>query len=176
MAWIKEISKEENQLLKEIYEGAEKRTKETTANVLKVHSVRPEVLAIHMQLYEQIMFKEGALSRMQREMIGVVVSKANSCPYCVGHHGSALAHVTKDKSLMEKIIDDYHKAGLSALDLMICTYAEKLTKEPFKVVEEDIIGLRNLGLSDKTIFDVNHIIAYFNYVNRIVHGLGVELE
>lgn len=176
MSWIKEISKSENDLLKKLYEGAENRTKEPTANVLKVHSIRPKVLDIHMKLYELIMFQDGLLSRKQREMIGVVVSSANQCPYCVDHHGNALSHVTENRELMEKIIDDYHEANLNDLDLSICKYAEKLTKEPYKVVEEDIIELRELGLNDETIFDVNQIVAYFNYVNRIVHGLGVELE
>ncbi len=122
------------------------------------------------------MFKEGKLSRKQREMIGVVVSNSNQCSYCVGHHGAALSHVTQDIELMNKVVNDYSKAGLNKLDLEICRYAEKLTKEPYKVVEEDIFRLRELGLDDRTIFDVNHIIAYFNYVNRIVHGLGVDLE
>lgn len=176
MSWIKEIHREEDRALNNIYEEAEKRTKEPTANVLKVHSIRPKVLKIHMQLYECIMFQAGLLSRRQREMIGVVVSHHNQCPYCVDHHGNALAHVTQDRKLMAKIIEDDASAGLDALDLAICRYAEKLTKEPYKVVEEDIIKLRELGLGDETIFDVNQIVAYFNYVNRIVHGLGVELE
>ena len=53
MAWIKEINKEESKLLKQIYEGAEGRTKEPTANALKVHSIRPKVLDIHMKFYEK---------------------------------------------------------------------------------------------------------------------------
>ncbi|MDT8337417.1 MAG: peroxidase-related enzyme [Candidatus Izemoplasmatales bacterium] len=160
MSWIKEITKEENKLLKQIYEGAEKRTNEPTANVLRVHSIRPKVLEIHMRLYEEIMFKEGPLTRTQREMIGVIVSNANECPYCVDHHGNALMHVSENKELMEKVIDDYHRAGLSKMDEAICQYAEKLTKDPYKMVEDDIIKLRDLGLSDESIFDVNQIVAY----------------
>jgi uncharacterized peroxidase-related enzyme len=176
MSWIKEISREENEVLKKIYEDAEKRTKEPTANVLKVHSIRPKVLKIHMDLYELIMFGEGKLSRAQREMIGVVVSSANQCPYCVGHHSEALNHVTENKELMEKVARNYLTAKLGEVDLAICDYANKLTKTSYKMIETDIINFRNLGLDDETIFDINQIIAYFNYVNRIVHGLGVELE
>ncbi|MDD4000106.1 MAG: peroxidase-related enzyme [Bacilli bacterium] len=174
MSWIKEYFKDENELLKKIYEVAEKRTGEPTSNVLKVHSLRPKVLDIHMKLYELIMFQEGKLSRIQREMIGVVVSNTNRCPYCVGHHGNALSHVTQNKELMLKIVEDYQSAGLNDLDICICLYAEKLTKESYKMVEDDIIRLREFGLTDETIFDINQIVAYFNYVNRIVDGLGVE--
>jgi uncharacterized peroxidase-related enzyme len=55
-------------------------------------------------------------------------------------------------------------------------YAKKLTTESYKIVEEDIEGLRNAGFSDRDIFDINQVTAYFNYVNRIADGLGVTLE
>lgn len=176
MSWIKEIKKEENKELKKIYESAEERTGEETANVLKVHSLKPKILQAHMTLYETIMFGEGDLSRQQREMIGVVVSSANSCPYCASHHGEAMVHVSGDRKLMEAVANDYNNAGLNEQDLAICAYSEKLTKTSYKMVEDDINHLRSVGLSDQAIFDVNQIAAYFNYVNRIVHGLGVELE
>lgn len=176
MSWIKEIKKEDNQKLKEIYENAEKRTGEETANVLKVHSLKPKTLKAHMTLYETIMFGESDLSRKQREMIGVVVSSANACPYCASHHGEAMVDVSGDRQLMENIANDYKKAGLNQEDLAICAYSEKLTKTSYKITEDDINYLRSVGLSDEAIFDVNQIAAYFNYVNRIVDGLGVELE
>ncbi|MDI6453050.1 peroxidase-related enzyme [Peloplasma aerotolerans] len=176
MAWIKEVSREEDELLKSIYESAEKRTGEKTANVLKVHSQDPKTLEIHMNLYERLMFEEGELSRKEREMIGVVVSKSNECSYCVTHHGQSLAHVTENIELMKKISEDYHLAELSDKELEICKYAEKLTKYPYRMEEEDIIALRSFNLSDLAIFQINQICAYFNYVNRIVFGLGVELE
>ncbi|MFP4478644.1 MAG: peroxidase-related enzyme [Candidatus Izemoplasmatales bacterium] len=176
MSWIKEVKKEDNLELKKIYEAAENRTGEETANVLKVHSLKPKTLQAHMMLYETLMFGQSELSRQQREMIGVVVSRANSCPYCVSHHGEAMALISNDSALMQKLADDYQKADLKPQDLTICKYSEKLTKTPYKMIEKDIEDLRQVGLSDEAIFDVNQIVAYFNYVNRIVHGLGVDLE
>lgn len=55
-------------------------------------------------------------------------------------------------------------------------YAEKLTREVSSISERDIKGLRKLGFSDRDIFDINQVVAYFNYVNRIADGLGVRLE
>jgi len=176
MAWIKELSRNGNSKLKQIYEDAEKRSGKPVANVLKVHSVNPDVLEIHMKLYERIMFGDSKLSQAEREMIGVIVSKSNECPYCVGHHSEAFYHVTQNLEFMKKISEDYKSANLTNKELAICIYAEKLTKTPFKMVEEDIIKLRNIGFDDQTIFDINQVCAYFNYVNRIVHGLGVEIE
>ena len=58
----------------------------------------------------------------------------------------------------------------------LCVYALKLTVSPSTVTEDDLLSLRGLGLSDRDIVDANQVVAYFNYVNRVVEGLGVELE
>ena len=42
--------------------------------------------------------------------------------------------------------------------------------------EDDVVRLRDLGLSDRAIHDATQTIAYFNYINRIADGLGVDLE
>ena len=176
MAWIKEIDPKKDKKLNAIYDAAEARTKEKVANVLKVHSVNPDILKDHIQLYETLMFHQGSLSRKLREMIGVVVSKANECPYCVSHHAASLFSLTSDKALMKAVAKDYTKAGLSAQEKQICDYTFKLTNTPYKMTKADIEALKEHNLEDKAIFEINQICAYFNYVNRIVHGLGVELE
>jgi uncharacterized peroxidase-related enzyme len=58
----------------------------------------------------------------------------------------------------------------------LCRYALKLTLEPWNVREADLSPLRSEGLSDRDIVDTNQVAAYFNYVNRVADGLGVELE
>lgn len=82
MAWIKEIEvNEASGKLKELYTRITVRTKGNVANILKVHSLHPEVMEAHLNLYETIMFGESGLSRAQREMIAVVVSNSNKCHY-----------------------------------------------------------------------------------------------
>jgi alkylhydroperoxidase family enzyme len=81
VSWIKEINVEESDgKLKEVYDRILERT-ENIANILKVHSINPEVLEPHLDVYERVMFGESNLSRSQREMIAVVVSSANACDY-----------------------------------------------------------------------------------------------
>ncbi len=55
-------------------------------------------------------------------------------------------------------------------------YAAKLTKRPADMIESDIERLRNAGFKDRAILDINQIVAYFAYVNRVADGLGVDLE
>ena len=61
-------------------------------------------------------------------------------------------------------------------DLAILNYAEKLTLSPSKMIEADVINLKNLGIDDGQILEANQIICYFNYVNRSINGLGVTTE
>ncbi len=82
MPWIKEISKENaTGKLKDLYQRITGRTGNEVANILKVHSIHPDVMEAHLNLYEQIMFGESGLTRSQREMIAVVVSSTNACEY-----------------------------------------------------------------------------------------------
>lgn len=110
-------------------------------------------------------------------MIAVVVSINNQCPYCVTHHGEALNHFWKDEGKLVNFIKDYCGAGLNDKDLALCRLAEILTLHPSQIDEayhKD--QLKQSGLDDRSILDASLIIAYFNFVNRLVLGLGVELE
>jgi len=55
-------------------------------------------------------------------------------------------------------------------------YSVKLTGRPGDMILEDVDRLRNAGFNDRAILDINQIVAYFAYVNRVADGLGVKLE
>ena len=73
---------------------------------------------------------------------------------------------------------DYTKLPLSEADRLLCDYAWTLTKYPEKTKKESLFvaPLKAQGFSDLAILDATLIISYFNFVNRIMNGLGVELE
>ena len=110
-------------------------------------------------------------------MIAVVVSAANQCNYCIQHHAEALLHFWKDSKKVDLLATDFGQIDLPALDIRLCTLARQLTLAPnFDGKKGLLSNLKNLGLSDRGILDATLIIAYFNFVNRLVLGLGVELE
>lgn len=91
------------------------------------------------------------------------------------HHGESLARESGDASLAEAVASgawDRLDPRLRAL----CVYALALTREPAGIEESDLEALREAGLDDRALVDANQVVSYFNYVNRIADGLGVELE
>jgi len=74
------------------------------------------------------------------------------------------------------LADDYTQADLADVDRAILDYATKLTAAPTEMAATDVQALRDVGLDDRGIHDVCAITAYFNFVNRMADGLGVELE
>jgi uncharacterized peroxidase-related enzyme len=160
--------------LKEIYDDLiSKRGK--LAGVHTIQSLRPESIVKHMELYLEIMFSHSELNRARREMIAVVVSVANGCSYCQSHHTQALNHYWKDTVRIDSLVRDYTITGLSEKDLALCQFANHLTKSPEDHEHCDYTGsLRDKGWCDLAILDATLVIAYFNFVNRIVLALGVE--
>ena len=82
----------------------------------------------------------------------------------------------KDDELLASIESDYRTAGLSAKRLAMLAYAEKLTREPWNVVEADVTALRAAQFTDTDILHIAEVVSYYAYVNRIASGLGVDLE
>jgi len=77
---------------------------------------------------------------------------------------------------LEHLKRDYRNAPISSADLAMLDYAVKLTKTPWAMAQEDVDKLREEGFGDAAILDINQITGYYNFVNRLADGLGVELE
>jgi len=94
----------------------------------------------------------------------------------VKHHGAGLRKLTKDTSLVKQLITDFRQARISDAERLMLEYAAKLTREPWSITEIDITALRETGFSDEAILDINQVVGYYAFVNRLADGLGVELE
>jgi len=145
-------------------------------NVLKVHSLNPASLDAHCALYVQSMHKPSPLSRAEREMIGVTVSRINGCAYCLHHHATGLGRLLpEDRKAVAEMLRSGDESGLTNRERAMTAYATKLTREPSAMAQSDIDALRQAGLTDREILDAAQAGAYFAYANRIVLGLGAEL-
>jgi uncharacterized peroxidase-related enzyme len=162
--------------LREIYDDLITR-RGKLAEVHMIQSLRPESIVKHIDLYLEIMFSKSELSRAEREMVAVIVSANNNCEYCQIHHAEALNNYWKDDEKVMQLRRDYTSLDLSDKHLSLCNYARILTLDPGKANEEDLTApMKAVGLSDSAILDATLVIAYFNFVNRIVQGLSVGIE
>lgn len=71
---------------------------------------------------------------------------------------------------------DYRVAGLTAREAALLDYAVKLTRDPRGVTRGDLDALRELGYTDEQVVDAVQCIGYFNFINRVLDGLGVDPE
>lgn len=91
------------------------------------------------------------------------------------HHGAALTRESGNAALAEAVAS-LNLERLPERLRALARYAIKLTRTPHDMVESDLAPLRASRLGDRDIVDLNQVVAYFNYVNRVADGLGVELE
>ena len=151
----------------------------TVDNVMRVHSLRPNTMRGHVILYRAALHDEAnTLPSWLQETIASYVSILNDCTYSLVNHWENARKLIGDPArsdaigaaLLARRPDD----ALSGRDLALMRYAEKLTLRPGEMVEADVLALRAAGLDDGQILEANQVVGYFNYVNRLLNGLGVS--
>jgi len=144
-------------------------------NVVKVFSLRPAKLRTFIAKYNEMMLSDDSdVSRLEREMIAVVVSCVNRCVYCITSHSQAVREFSGDPVLGDILMVNYREANLTPRQRAILDHAWKMTSSPGETGVADRQALTDAGLTPEEIFDVNDVIAYFNYTNRMTHGLGMQ--
>ncbi len=144
-------------------------------NVLRAYTGNPAKFRTFAAFYNQLMLDEETcrLSKLEREMISVVVSCANHCYYCLVAHGQAVRALSGDPELGEMLAFNYRVAELEPRQRAMLDFAWKLTTAPQEIGEADRQRLRDVGFSDQDIFDICDVAAFFNYTNRMAHGLDM---
>ena len=142
-------------------------------NVLRAYSVNPEKFRNFCAFYNHLMLDEETtnISKLEREMIAVCVSSANRCYYCLVAHGHAVRQLSGDPELGEMLVMNYRVAELNQRHRTMLDFVWKLTLTPPDISENDRQELRDAGFSDQDIFDICDVAGFFNYTNRMAHGL-----
>ncbi len=135
-------------------------------NVLRTFSRNTEKLRAFSQYYNTLMLAPSGLSKLEREMVAVVVSSANRCFYCLVAHGQAVRRLSGDPQLGEMLVMNHRVADLSPRQRAMLDFAWKLTTAPAEIVEADREALRAAGLDEGEIFDLADVIGFFNMSNR----------
>ncbi|MEE3117934.1 MAG: peroxidase-related enzyme [Pseudomonadota bacterium] len=136
-------------------------------NVLTAYSQNLKQLEGFTRLYNELMLGEGELSKLEREMIAVVVSSENKCFYCLVAHGAAVRVLSGDPLLGEHLVMNYRSAQLDRRQRAMLDYASLLTRSPATVTEAHTQSLREAGFSDRAIWDIANLIGFYNMSNRV---------
>lgn len=142
-------------------------------NVLSAYSLRQKKLRTFSLLYNELMLGESGLSKLEREMIAVVVSSANHCYYCLVAHGQAVRKLSGDPELGEMLVANYRVAPLEPRQRAMLDFADKLTREPWTVGEADRQALRDVGFTAEEIFDIADTAGFYNMSNRVATAVDM---
>jgi uncharacterized peroxidase-related enzyme len=153
----------------------------TVDNVMKVHSLQPRTMLGHLRLYESILHNpDVVLPGWLLEVISSYVSIINGCDYSLAHHFANARKLIADDDRADRVYAAL-QAGQPELEfagkeLAMLNYASRLTTDVARMREQDIETLRQEGCTDTEILEINQVVAYFNYSNRVLNGLGVTTE
>ena len=143
-------------------------------NVLKAYAFDIDKLNAFTAMYNDLVLGDSGLSKLEREMIAVVVSSINRCWYCQVAHGAAVRALSGDPALGEAMVMNYRVARLDARQRAMLDFAAKLTTDSAAIEESDRQALREVGFSDRDIFDIAAVAGFFNMTNRVASATGME--
>jgi uncharacterized peroxidase-related enzyme len=143
-------------------------------NVLRAFAFDIDKLNIFTSLYNDLMLAESGLSKLEREMIAVLVSSINRCWYCQVAHGAAVRQLSGQPELGEAMVMNWRMADLDRRQRAMLGFAEKVTKDSHTVEEADREALRAEGFSDRDIWDIASIVGFFSMTNRLASATGMK--
>lgn len=180
-AWIEMIPDEEaTGVVKQMYEKV--RTPHGTVdNVMRAHSLRPHTMEGHAALYRSVLHDPAnTLPLWFLEVVASFTSIINNCAYSLTHHFANARSLLKDdvraNAIYQALEDSAPEREFSGKELALLIYARKLTVDVGNMAAADIDALRAAGCKDGEILEVNQVVAYFSYSNRLLNGLGVTTD
>jgi len=175
MAWIRTVPwSEASGTLKDAYDWQAKRLGEPT-EYTQLGSLYPELVMQRLQLYKCVEACPSGLTPIERQMAALVTSVLNQTPHCSSGLLLKLESLGADRRFLDRVASDPRttRSGEPRLDA-IMEYAVKLSLTPGVISADDIDTLRAHGLADLDILDLNNMVAYYCYTNRVANGLGLK--
>lgn len=180
-AWIEMIPLDAAEgELKEVYELV-KTPHGTVDNVMRAHSLRPATMRGHVTLYRSVLHNEdNVLPFWFLEVVASYTSMLNRCDYSFTHHWTNARNLMNDDPRSDRIhqalMDREPEREFSGRELAFLRYTECLTVDVGGIDKSLFDAMKQEGCTDGEILEVNQVVAYFNYSNRLLNGLGVTTQ
>ena len=181
MSWIDTIPYEKaTGKLKKLYDRV-KGPNNNVDNIMLAHSLRPHTMTGHMSLYKNVLHNfNNTIPEWFLETIGVYISHLNQCDYCVKHHLIGLKRLLKNDQKFDEIqLNLQSNLFCKKFDIKYekaLNYSKLLTLNPSSISKKMIEKLVEVGFTHGEVLEINQVTAYFNYANRTVLGLGINIE
>lgn len=143
-------------------------------NVLRAYAFDIAKLDTFTAIYNDLMLGPSGLSKLDREMIAVVVSAVNRCYYCLVAHGQAVRALSGRPELGEQLVMNWRVADLDPRAAAMLRFAEKVAEASARIVEADRQALRAAGFCDRDIWDIAAVAGFFSMTNRLASATGMR--
>ncbi len=144
--------------------------------VLQSYAFSEPKLRAFMGMYNDLMLEEEecGLTKLEREMIAVVVSSVNHCYYCLTAHGAAVRELSGDPVLGEQLVMNYRVADVTPKQKAMLDFAYKMTVASSEIEEPDRQALRDAGWGEVDIWDIAAVASFFNMTNRMASAIDMQ--
>jgi uncharacterized peroxidase-related enzyme len=178
MAFLKTFAAGENPVIDQMNEKIVEEFGGMVPSILTSMNLRPDLLQTLLQFIKQMMIEDHGSNRLTKEILAAYVSKLNKCAYWLDAHGAmVMAQGQFSQKQMQSIVNDPENSNLiDEKTKGLLRFAKKMTQESYKIISEDIQGLRDFGFSDEIILESIHVIAFFNYLDRMADAIGAPVE
>jgi uncharacterized peroxidase-related enzyme len=143
-------------------------------NVFRSYTLRPSRLEHFRKYNNELMLGDSGLTRLEREMIAVVVSSVNHCHYCLVAHGAAVRVLSGNAELGDQLAANYRAAELPARQRAMLDFVWKLSATPAAIEESDRASLRRFKFSDEDIFDIAEVAGFYAASNRLASAVDAR--
>lgn len=145
------------------------------ARVFDAFKAWPQVYGPMMEMSQNLMRDvPSTLTAGERELLGTFVSRLNRCSYCYEVHNSAVKAYGIDPALVARLAEDVDSAPVPAKMKPLLRYVRKLTLDQSRMVQADADAVLAAGWGEDDLNLAIAIAAMFNFMNRFVHGLGIQ--
>jgi len=146
------------------------------ATLLDVFRMFPETNKPLLEFHEALLRGPSPFTEAERELIAAYVSGLNGCRYCQGVHTATAERLGVPPGAIAALLVGDPKADIPAKMRPVLDLASKLTERADGVTKPDVEAVLAAGWDETAYYHLVATVALFNYMNRLVEGLGIELN
>ncbi len=146
------------------------------SNLLDLFKRFPETSKPLLEFHEILLRGPSPFTAAERELLAAYVSSLNKCHYCADVHTATAERLGVPQGAVARLVKDWDGAPIEEKMRPILRYARKLTQQPAAITRADADAILVAGWSETALYQTVAVTALFNFMNRLVEGLGMELN